>query len=248
MAYISCDFKSEVLDMDTVLRVILPESGVNEDTKVLYLLHGIKGNSSAWQRFSRIESYIRDYNIAVIIPEVQRSFYINMEYGLKYFDYITKELPQDVKKFFNLNIKRENSYVMGLSMGGYGALKCAFTYPENYIGCASFSGAVDLKFLLEYMITNDDSIKNEAKGVIGDSLKPENDLFWLLENHTVEEIPNMYISCGDKDFLKMPNYKMREYLNSKNYKFLYEEWEGEHTWDFWDVSVVKALKYFDLIK
>ena len=249
MAFVSCEFKSEALDMDTQLRVILPEAGVNEDTKIIYLLHGIKGNSLAWTRYTRVESYVRDYNIAVVMPEVQRSFYINMEYGLKYFDYVAKELPLVVKKYFNLNTTKENSYVMGLSMGGYGALKCGYTFPENYNGCASFSGAVDLGLVLQYLsVDMKEMFESEIKAVVGDEIKPENDLFALLEAHSVEEMPNMYISCGDNDFLKLPNYKLREYLTQKNYKFKYDEWEGEHTWDFWDASFVKALKYFELIK
>lgn len=82
---------------------------------------------------------------ALVIPEVQRSFYIDGAYGLNYFTYVSQELPAACHRMFGLSLEREKNYVMGLSMGGFGALKCALTYPERYAGCGSFSGVTDLK-------------------------------------------------------------------------------------------------------
>ena len=131
--------------MTTSFQVILPDEGDLSEVKVVYLLHGLSDNCTGWTRYTSCERYARERNVALVLPEVQRSFYIDGVYGLNYFTYVAQELPQACRRMFGLSDKRENNYIMGLSMGGYGALKCALTYPRNYAGCGSFSGVADLK-------------------------------------------------------------------------------------------------------
>ena len=81
----------------------------------------------------------------MIMPDVDRSWYTDSAYGLNYFDFLTKELPQICHKHFRVfSEKREDNIVAGYSMGGYGALKVALTYPEPYCSCISLSGSVDI--------------------------------------------------------------------------------------------------------
>ena len=136
MAYVRMDVKSEVMDMYTSLIVLLPDGAENEDIPVVFLLHGLSDNATNWSRFTAAERYAASYGVAVVMPEVQRSFYTDMKYGLDYFKYVTDELPALIRRYFRLNCT--SMYVMGLSMGGYGALKCALTYPERYKGAAAF--------------------------------------------------------------------------------------------------------------
>ena len=91
MAFLCCDIMSEVMDMTTSVRVILPDAGKLSETNVVYLLHGRSDNSSNWTRFSSVERYAAEKGLAVVMPEVQRSFYTNMKNGLPYFDYISEE-------------------------------------------------------------------------------------------------------------------------------------------------------------
>ena len=55
-----------------------------------------------------------------------------MACGLPYFTYVSEELPTLCRRMFSLSAAREKNYVFGLSMGGYGAMKCALTYPGRY--------------------------------------------------------------------------------------------------------------------
>ena len=82
-------------------------------------------------------------NLIVIMPGAERSFYADMEHGYKYWTYISEELPSIMKSFFPISDKREDTFVAGLSMGGYGAMKLAFNHPERYAAAASLSSAVD---------------------------------------------------------------------------------------------------------
>ena len=145
MSILRADFYSEQLTMNTSAIIMLPDDIPNSRARVLYLLHGLSDNCTGWMRLTGIERYARERKMAVVMPEVQRSFYTDMAYGVNYFSYVAKELPQKMRKMFGFSAKREKNMIAGLSMGGYGALKCALTYPEQYFGCAAFSSACDME-------------------------------------------------------------------------------------------------------
>ena len=119
-----CDFHSPVLRRNTHINVILPtpaEPGeaVKQDMKVLYLLHGLHGDETSWLHFSNIERYANDAGIAVVIPGVGNSFYQNMAHGEDFFTYVTEELYNFVQALFPVSKKREDTFIAGLSMGGF---------------------------------------------------------------------------------------------------------------------------------
>lgn len=251
MAYFQGTIRSCELAMDTQLSVILPWDRPAENqqmpAKVLYLLHGLGDNASAWTRYTRIECYAREYGAAVVMPEVQRGFYLDMRFGLKYFSYVTKELPVLCNKFFGLSAAREDNYIAGLSMGGYGAIKCGLSFPEQYAGCASFSGVLDFHYILEEHL--DDQNMDEITGLLGNGLPvPDSaDLFKLAENVAVlprEQRPDMFITCGKQDFLYQTNTDFTACLDRLGLGYEYREWDGEHEWGFWDKSVKMALEFF----
>ena len=140
MAFFHCEIASESLRMATAVDVILPDKGELSEVKTLYLLHGLTDDCTGWTRYTAVERYARERGLAVVLPEVQRSFYTDMAYGLPYFTYVSEELPAVCRRMFGLGAARDQNYIFGLSMGGYGAMKCALTYPDRYAGAASFSG------------------------------------------------------------------------------------------------------------
>lgn len=140
MALIECRFFSEVLGLSTSMTVILPQQTATqigmegrvraERHPVLYLLHGLSDDDSIWLRRTSIERYVAQMGIAVVMPQVHRSFYTDMEYGGKYWTFISEELPALARSFFPLSHEREDNFVAGLSMGGYGAFKLALRRPD----------------------------------------------------------------------------------------------------------------------
>lgn len=233
--------------MQVSLAIILPEH-IKEvsDTKVVYMLHGKGGNYSDWSRFTGIENYASKYNVAIVMPEVHRSYYMNMINGLSFFDYITEELPQVCAHLFKLSEKKEDNYIMGLSMGGYGALKCALKKPEQYKGCAAFSPAVKIKRIAGAV----GSLSlEERRGVFGENfyVSEEDDLFYLvrkLKGLAMEEKPDLFLTCGKSDNLYGDLKELRNVLVEEKIDFKYREWEGAHEWTFWDESVKCALNHF----
>lgn len=130
---------SNALEMDTNITVFAPNDlPANAPYKVAFLLHGLGGGHSDWTGCSRLASYAAELPLYIIMPEVARSFYCNMKYGPQYFRYIAEELPELAKRFFNISARREDTGIMGASMGGFGALKSALTYPERFGFCCVF--------------------------------------------------------------------------------------------------------------
>lgn len=126
MAFFKGSIRSQSLGMDTGLTVVLPfdRAAVPEtECPTVYLLHGHGENADVWTRMTSAERYANAYGVALVMPEVQRSFYTDMAMGLSYFSYVTKELPDTCQRLFHLSSRREDRFVAGLSMGGYGALK-----------------------------------------------------------------------------------------------------------------------------
>lgn len=245
MAFIRADFFSKELEMNTSIQVIMPDDVDNSKVNVLYLLHGLSDNCTGWYRLTSIERYANEYKLAVVMPEVQRSYYIDMKYGLNYFQYVSKELIQTVGKMFNFPTDREHTFVAGLSMGGYGALKCALTRPEQYRACAAFSAVCDIQNTIDNAMPA--ARLDELRAILGMDLKIDdcNNLYKLAEKtNKAEQKPGVFMTCGTDDMLYPQNIELKKHLEGLSYNYEFNEWKGDHTWDFWDKSIQLALNFF----
>jgi len=255
MAFLQCDFFSEALGMSTSMNVILPQQvksqiGLSGKIKkknfpVMYLLHGLSDDHTIWMRRTSIERYVSPLGIAVIMPRVDRSYYTDMKYGLKYWTFISEELPKIVKSFFPISEKREDTFVAGLSMGGYGSFKLALNFPERFVAAASFSGALDMVSL--YEIRKDD-IGFDYKlvwGGVEEIKNTNNDLFYLLQKNVKDKkkLPVLYQYCGTNDFLYDCNLKFKSLCESLKVDLTYTEDDGLHNWKFWDIQIENFLKF-----
>ena len=251
MAFMQVQSFSEALKVQTTVNVIFPEpvqgigieaAGKAEPPKVLYLLHGYSDDHSIWMRRTSVERYAAAHNLAVVMPAVNHSFYCNEVYGEKYWDYVAKELPAVMQRFFRLSDKPEDTFVAGLSMGGYGAMKLALSFPERFGAAASFSGAVD--------IAERSTVRAsvEQTRVFGDVSKipgSDNDLLHLLEkNADAPKKPRLYISCGTADFLYHQHQKFVPAAKKAGWDVTsYEEPDATHEWGFWDREISKFIPW-----
>ena len=238
MALFAGSLYAESLGMNTGVTVSLPGERRDRtgDMPVLYLLHGLSDDHTSWVRRTDIDRYAEEWGVAVIMPEEQRSFYCDMTNGPRYFTYIVDELPALCQRLFRVSARREDNFVAGLSMGGYGAMKAALSRPERYAAAASFSGAVDVAARL-------DSHPDIFQATCGGTLRAEDDLFQLAEK-TAGERPRLYISCGTEDFLLEDNRRFSAHLDALGWDHPLEIWPGTHDYHFWDESVRRALAFF----
>lgn len=216
--------------------------------KILYLLHGLSDDAGAWVRNTRIETYAEDRGYIVIMPEVQRSFYTDMKHGSQYFHYLTDELPKLCEEMFNIKHTRERTFIAGLSMGGYGALKAGLSRPDFYSACAGFSGALDVSRRLFHLQPRE--AYREIGALYGDATEaPDHaDVYKLATKMATlpsAEQSRVLVTCGEQDFLLDDNRKMAELLKTLPIDHAYEEWPGVHDWPFWDESIVRAFDFFE---
>ncbi|CDA15447.1 S-formylglutathione hydrolase yeiG [uncultured Clostridium sp.] len=255
MGLFTGNFYSKNLRMTTRINVIFPDvsndvTPLYEGTpKVLYLLHGLSGNSDEWTRFSKIEYYAKKYNFIIIMPEVQRSFYTTGKVGIDYFHYVADELPAICGKWFHLDQRRENTFIAGESMGGYGAVKIALNRPEKYEAVASLSGVLDYVGFTEMVLAGnwEDMSPQEIQSFHGEAGKPEeweNPLFLVEKLAKDENRPRLIQFCGTEDFLYENNQKFRKVAESNGYGHVYMEGPGDHEWPYWDKMIQRAIQFF----
>jgi putative tributyrin esterase len=258
MAFIDCHFFSESLGLSTSMYVILPQkttrqigmtgSVTGDKHPVLFLLHGMSDDHTIWLRRTSIERYAADMGLAVVMPAVHRSFYTDMAHGLKFWTFVSEELPAIARSFFPLAEERERTFVAGLSMGGYGALKLGLTHPERFGAAASLSGATDVH---EFAATR--AAGPEAVNIFG---TPESipgsgsDLFHLAESlaGSGRSRPMLYQCCGTEDFLYNSNVRFRNHCRDLGLELTYEEEPGKHEWAYWDKKIQRVLEWLPLGK
>jgi S-formylglutathione hydrolase FrmB len=256
MALAHVNYYSHVLGQDCQAEVVLPQKRMETDPDplrrggelpVLWLLHGGTEDNTAWQRQTSIERYATDAGIAVVMPSAQLSFYSNMASGGRYLDFIAEELPKTMRGFFHFSDKRENNFVAGSSMGGYGAFKLALTKPEKYAAAASLSGSLDLAAMAQQM-SADPRAKKVIELALGDIDKlkdSEHDILFLLKKAKKEgtNIPKLFVCCGTDDFIYSQSVTFRELAKRIGVEITYHEEPGAHEWEFWNRNIQNVLKW-----
>ena len=260
MALFDIKLYSVSLQTQTDVRVYIPtpendaESNMTsfyDQTKrfqVLYLLHGATGDCSVWTRFTSIERYARQRNLAVVCASAGNSFYSDMVYGGKYLTFMTKELPAFIGRMFPISEKREDTFIAGNSMGGFGAYRIALEQPERFCCAASLSGALDI-ITMAKMYANDPSGGLSAVFSPKDLLPGSDNDFVALAEKRIREgctLPRFYQCCGTEDFLYPLNTSFRDRFREADVDLTYAESKGIHDWEYWDMQIRNVLDWLPL--
>jgi S-formylglutathione hydrolase FrmB len=254
MALVRCDFFSEVLGLSTSMTVLLPQAtsaqigmtGIEAGGgrhPTLYLLHGLSDDDTVWVRRTSIERYVAPLGLAVVMPQVHRSFYADEVWGGRYWTFLSEELPSLVGSFFRLSDRREDTFVAGLSMGGYGAFKWALRHPDRFAAAASLSGALDVAELQRTRFVED------LERRVFDGLQVEggeNDLFTLAERAVPSELPPLYLACGTEDDLLADNRRFARRARDLGLPITVEIGPGGHDWGYWDAAIQDVLAWLPL--
>lgn len=238
MAYINMHFYALSLMEMTECVVLMPD-GIKQGEKipVLYLLHGFSDDCTAWTRRTSLERYLCTEKLCVIMPSGHTSWYTDGALG-NYFTYLTDELPRLMHGYFpQLSSERDDTFIAGLSMGGYGAMKAALTYPERYRFCGALSASFDLKKRISTHATVKAVCGTEQEFVGG-----VNDLFAIAERAKGRELPSLYIACGTEDELCLDdNNAFKSHLDSLGIKYAAVNDSGTHSWSYWDRHIIQVL-------
>ncbi len=241
MALMETHYFSNVLGMQTKMNVILPgHPGVipHAPYRVLYLLHGMSQDYRAWLDYSLIRFYAEEHSLAVIMPDADMSWYTDMKYGFRYFTHLTKELPEIVRRMFpRISDRREDTFVAGLSMGGYGALKFGLLCPERYSHVGAFSPPPDIAWHMNNPAFPDweRRLYHDIFGTEEEYLQSENNLYAqaAIRRHAVGDT-KFFVYCGSSDVYVSQSRSIAIAMQDAKYDIRYEESNGDHNWDFWN--------------
>ncbi|MBE5825590.1 MAG: acetylesterase [Butyrivibrio sp.] len=256
MAFLQVNYLSKALYREVPLNVILPADKLDFEMltysmkegakfKTLYLLHGLLGNYTDWVNFTRIQRWAEEKNLAVIMPSGDNAFYVDgARGGSDYGIFIGEELVEVTRKMFPLSDKREDTFIAGLSMGGFGAIRNGLKYSETFSHVAGLSSAIHI------FDENIDHLEAEHHifGNFAESAKTDMNPRVCAENLVKEgrSMPKFYMSCGTADDLYDSNVSFRDYLKGKGADVVWYEEEAGHEWDFWDREIKKVLDWLPL--
>lgn len=245
MALFRCKFRSKVLGKRVSFNLILPEDCTG-DVPLVLLLHGLGGDQDHWLHNCPLEKPLAARGMAALMPDVGTSWYCDMKYGGKYATYVGQELPDYVRSVFPVTRQREKTFVAGLSMGGYGALKLALTYPDRFAGCGALSGAADILARFQLGDRHEQGLAiwgEDYCSVIPGSPDDTYALARKLEQ-TGQPKPWIYQACGTEDERLRENHLFRDFILNRGYVYEYYEGPGLHNWDFWNAQLPVTLDFF----
>lgn len=263
MALIQANFISKKLLRTVTFNAIIPIDKIDfDDTpkppqkplKTLYLLHGAFGNYADYLSGTRIQRWAEEHNLAVIMPSGENQFYVDKAKQDEYYGaYIGEELVAFTRSMFPLSTKREDTFIAGLSMGGYGALVNGFKYHETFSQIGAFSPAL----LIDDIVNHPEKLQisgwnsgfyENVFGGIETIVNSDKDYCYLIDQLLAnkQEIPNIYLPIGQDDFLLESVRTYRDFLVERKIKHTYLEDHGGHDWDFWDRQLKLFLEWLPL--
>lgn len=241
-----------VLPNDTPIFMTQGNKNYDRPMKTLFLLHGYSGNCDDWLKGSLISELAATYNLAVVMPSGDNSFYLNAKAsGNNYEDFITGELVAYVRKTFGIAMRPEDTIIGGLSMGGFGAIHSALKHPEVYGKMFGLSSALivnNIKNMTEdsaAAVVANKAYYEQTFGDLSALDTSENNPEYLVSRSLEkgEKVQPIFMACGTEDFLLENNREFHEFLNSNKVAHVYKESKGTHEWKFWNEYIESAIQW-----
>jgi putative tributyrin esterase len=253
MAWLHVHYYSETLRMPVPMEILLPQhvSGGSRGTsdpgpyQTLYLLHGRSDDQTAWMRRTIVERLVEGLPLAVVMPAGHLGYYTDMAYGRDYFRFIAEELPALCERMFPLSAGREDRFIAGASMGGYGAMKAGLLAGETFGAAASLSGALRVEGVYERL---DPKLAADIFGDRQSLTGSLNDLFTAAERLVHSDKPRtpLYAWCGTEDYLYEDHKYFGELASRIGLPLTWEKGPGNHDWKYWDKALERLLEWLPI--
>jgi putative tributyrin esterase len=233
-------FRSAALGRDMPYRVVLPASITpGQKLPVVYLLHGGGGGYRDWTNYSDVAKYA-EAGLILVMPEGNSSYYTNSAEHPedRYEDYVVNDVISEVERKYPAATGRQNRAIVGVSMGGYGAVKIAMKHPELFAFAGGISAAVDVP-------TRPFSIKRLSQWRFHSSIfgpndsqtRRDNDPYALARSVNPSRMPYLFLTCGEQEGLLPANRKLAAILMERGFAYEFHTAPGDHNWMQWNEQV-----------
>jgi putative tributyrin esterase len=233
-------FFSVALNREMPYRVFLPVKVVpGKKLPVVYLLHGGGGNFRDWSNYSDVARYA-SIGLILVMPEGNSSYYTNaaLKPEDKYEDYLVNDLVSDVDVRFPAAVGRTNRAIVGVSMGGYEAVKLALTRPELFVFAGAISPAIDVPSRRFTLRRAEQSWRfRTIFGPDGSRSRRFSDPFILVQSSAPAKTPYLYLTAGKQEPLLEPNVRFASRLYARHFSYEFHTKTGGHDWDQWDAQI-----------
>ncbi len=235
---------------DTPYMALIPDSLVGKtDIPYVLITHGMTDTVESWLWGTKIEQYLEDHRFAAALTFAANSYYTDMADGEPYFTTVSEDLPNFLSETYGFSKKREHRFIMGNSMGGYGALKLALSFPESFSAAVSLSGVTDLVYrFVDQGFWPEDGVKNWGENYKETLDGSKHDLYRLVRDVEAsgKARPALLQICGTEDYLYPDNQRFREFMSRRGgWNYEYSEGPGNHWWDFWNDMLPSVLDFFE---
>lgn len=251
---------SKAMDKPLKATVVLPSGSEdkNQDFPSVYVLHGAWGNYMDWHKNvtepNLLQHLADQYQMILITPGVAPfSYYFDSPLmdSVQYETYISKELIPYVDQNFP-TIKNKNARaIIGLSMGGHGAMMIAAKHPDLFTAAGSMSGVmnIDVRTWVGNESTQEERKKSQRE-MLGNinydyPFSPYTAVGLISEMK--ENNIALLIDCGVDDFLIETNRQLHQLLLENGTPHEYTERPGAHTWDYWTKAIPFHLLFINQV-
>ena len=253
MTVASCAFGARVVEdglyastigMSTSYRVMLPPGydATAQRYPVLYMLHGVAGDSSEWQSIGLLEAADRMMArgeidpFIIVLPNGGAKYWVNHASGERWADYVVNDVVTQVDRHYRTIPSAAGRAIGGLSMGGEGALRLALTNPQTFGTAAAHSPSLRTSF---------DQFAPELQEIFGsaESWRQVTPLWLVMDRDTAYGL-NISLDIGEDDPWRANVQELHERMNSRGIAHRFEVMPGEHAAEYWIGNVDHYLSFY----
>lgn len=250
MAYLELQFASQAISKYTTVKAYLPSDATSGTIfeppyKTLYFLPGFSNDATAIMSYLGLRRECELKGIAIVVVDGDNSFYVDRTHQHANYSEFIKEVIDTTRKFLPLSDKREDTFIGGISMGGYGALYNGLRYRDLFSKIVALSPSADcFDLICNHDVLFQEGLFTQVFENKENYYEQQTNLVKFYGEVHQSEIPELFIACGEADDLVLKGVNdLRELLTSREVPFIDRRGAGNHEYAYWEKQLDPAFSF-----